>query len=327
VTFQWFAARKSFPPVRAANQLLPGARERRRRRSAAQSLADDPSPTSSPCVSGDDIADFSFASSDFKTLGAFFCNFLQLCHSCGVAHGQPRARLLHLVGSRLPSPYHFRARIQSFQPVAAPFPGDSVFAVRPSRAALPAPKRLCSKTDDRPGDLRRADAVRTNIEQLRNSGKKFVERHDQGHGMFLIASVAASRSSAGSEGEAMSTRYVSALNDIADAPRRAILRSVQRLTFAEWGNFAKRRQTSILSTSSSVTSSARRSPVSAEGHCAGRRVSVKGRFWRVLRPQSKAEFWRFPRCYKTCTSKDLLPVPVLQQTGTAERATFVTILP
>jgi hypothetical protein len=33
-------------------------------------------------------------------------------------------RVLHLVGSRLPRPYHFRARIQSFQAVAAPFPGD-----------------------------------------------------------------------------------------------------------------------------------------------------------------------------------------------------------
>ena len=64
-------------------------------------------------------------------------------HSCGssggVARGQPRAaRVPHLVGSRLPSPYHFRARIQSFQAVAAPFPGNSVFAVRPSRGAIPA---------------------------------------------------------------------------------------------------------------------------------------------------------------------------------------------
>jgi hypothetical protein len=33
------------------------------------------------------------------------------------------------VGSRFPSPYHFRARIQSFQAVAAPFQGDSGFAV------------------------------------------------------------------------------------------------------------------------------------------------------------------------------------------------------
>ncbi len=42
-----------------------------------------------------------------------------------VAHGQPHDLIPHLVGSRLPSPYHFRARIQSFQAVAAPFPGDS----------------------------------------------------------------------------------------------------------------------------------------------------------------------------------------------------------
>jgi len=43
-----------------------------------------------------------------------------------------------VVGPRLPRPYHFRARIQSFQAVAAPFPGDSRFAVEPSRAMIPA---------------------------------------------------------------------------------------------------------------------------------------------------------------------------------------------
>ncbi len=67
---------------------------------------------------------------------------LQLCHSygssAGVAHGPPRARVPHLVGSRLPRPYHFRARIQSFQGVAAPFPGDSVLPSGPSRAVIPA---------------------------------------------------------------------------------------------------------------------------------------------------------------------------------------------
>ena len=43
-----------------------------------------------------------------------------------------------VVGPRLPRPYHFRARIQSFQTVAAPFPGDS--ARRPSAGfrSLPA---------------------------------------------------------------------------------------------------------------------------------------------------------------------------------------------
>ena len=52
--------------------------------------------------------------------------------------GQPRARVPDVVGSRHPRPYHLRARIQSFQAVAAPFAGDSVLAVRPSRAAIPA---------------------------------------------------------------------------------------------------------------------------------------------------------------------------------------------
>ena len=42
------------------------------------------------------------------------------------AHGRPCARVPHLVASRPPRPYHFRARIQSFQVVAAPFPGNSV---------------------------------------------------------------------------------------------------------------------------------------------------------------------------------------------------------
>ena len=63
--------------------------------------------------------------------------FLQLRHSCGssagAAHGQP-ARVPDLVGSRLPSPYQFRARIQSFQAVAAPFPGDSVLPAAPRAA-------------------------------------------------------------------------------------------------------------------------------------------------------------------------------------------------
>ena len=166
---------ENFPPLRAANQLLPGARQSRRRRSAAPSLADDPSPTSSPCVSGGDRRRFQFCIERFQNLRRLFLQLLQPCHSCGVAHGQPRAHLLHLVGSRLPGPYHFRARIQSFQPVAAPFPGDSVLPSGPLAPRFRRPKRLCSKTDDRPGDLRRDGAVRTNIERLRNSGKKFVQ--------------------------------------------------------------------------------------------------------------------------------------------------------
>ena len=42
------------------------------------------------------------------------------------ARGRPRARIPDVVAWRLPRPYHFRARIQSFQVVAAPFPGNSV---------------------------------------------------------------------------------------------------------------------------------------------------------------------------------------------------------
>ena len=40
------------------------------------------------------------------------------------AHGRPRGRVPDLVGPRLPRPYHFPARIQSSQAVAAPFPGE-----------------------------------------------------------------------------------------------------------------------------------------------------------------------------------------------------------
>jgi hypothetical protein len=38
--------------------------------------------------------------------------------------GRPRARIPDVVAWRLPRPYQFRARIQSFQVVAAPFPGN-----------------------------------------------------------------------------------------------------------------------------------------------------------------------------------------------------------
>ena len=60
----------------------------------------------------------SFAiSSDFNGLRGE--NLFLQRHSCGqsagVAHGQRAPAYQNLVGSRLPSPYHFRARIQSFQ--------------------------------------------------------------------------------------------------------------------------------------------------------------------------------------------------------------------
>jgi len=74
---------------------------------------------------------FSSASSEVKVLGAFFWQLRHCGSSAGVAHGRPRARVPDLVGSRLPSPYHFRARIQSFQGIAAPFPGDSALSSDP----------------------------------------------------------------------------------------------------------------------------------------------------------------------------------------------------
>jgi hypothetical protein len=126
---------------------LAFSRKRNRRR---RTIPRQRARPASPAAIG---ADFSFASSDFKASGAFFCNFCNLSFLRSRA-GHPGARLLHLVGSRLPGPYHFRARIQSFQPLAAPFPGDSVSS-GPSRAAIPAPKTPLSNTDDRPGDLRR----------------------------------------------------------------------------------------------------------------------------------------------------------------------------
>ena len=52
--------------------------------------------------------------------------------------GSPARRIPDIVGTRLPSPYHFRARIQSFQAVAAPFPGDSVLPSSHLVAATPA---------------------------------------------------------------------------------------------------------------------------------------------------------------------------------------------
>jgi hypothetical protein len=124
-----------------------------------------------PCARVERGADFSSASGDFNLLGAFFCNFATLSflgRQPESAHGQSRARVPYLVGSRLPRPYHFRARIQSFQAVAAPFPGDSVCRQRRNASVR--------KIDDRLGGLRRGGDAGTNVERPRNFGKKFVER-------------------------------------------------------------------------------------------------------------------------------------------------------
>jgi hypothetical protein len=68
------------------------------------------------------------------------------------------ARIPDLVGTRLPSPYHFPARIQSFQAVAAPFPGDS-FAVSLSRRDPGDRNASVQKIDDRLGGLLRDDGT------------------------------------------------------------------------------------------------------------------------------------------------------------------------
>jgi hypothetical protein len=165
------------------------------RRSAAPSLADDPAPTSSPCVSGGDRRRFQFCIERFQNLGRLILQLSQPCHSCGFAHGQPRP-FTTSCGFAASEPLPFPGANSIFSTCCGAISRRLRFAVRPSRAAIPATETPLFKDRHRPGDLRRDGAVRTNIERLRNSGKKFVEPHDQSHGVFLIASVAASRSSA-----------------------------------------------------------------------------------------------------------------------------------
>src|SRR5271170_2301134 len=65
-----------------------------------------------------------------KRWAPFSAPFANLSFSRLLSRSRARSaarRVPDLVGSSLPSPYHFPARIQSFQAVAAPFPGDSVF--------------------------------------------------------------------------------------------------------------------------------------------------------------------------------------------------------
>ena len=75
----------------------------------------------------------------FKTLGAFFCTFATLSFLRSRARSAG-ARLLHLVGSRLPSPYHFRARFNLFNLLRRHFRANSVLPSDP-----PAPRLRRSK--------------------------------------------------------------------------------------------------------------------------------------------------------------------------------------
>src|SRR5277367_2890518 len=118
-------------------------------------------------------ADFSPASSDFKALGAFFCNFVIL------AVRQPERRTVsrppgyqilwvrgvraHTISGRgfnlfKPLRRHFRATPFCRRALSRRDPGDRNASVQ--------------KTDDRLGDLRREGGTRTNIERRRSFGKK-----------------------------------------------------------------------------------------------------------------------------------------------------------
>jgi hypothetical protein len=116
-------------------------------------------------------ADFTFASSEFKTLGAFFCNFVILGSSA-------RSRARSAVRPRTRS-----SGFEVSEPI--PFPGaDSIFSSRCGaisgrlRFAVSDEARNTSvqKIDDRLDDLRRGGDARTNIELRFSFGKKFVER-------------------------------------------------------------------------------------------------------------------------------------------------------
>ena len=72
---------------------------------------------------------FQFCIERFQDIGRLFLQLPKTGISSFSRLGCPgRARsaaVPDVVGPRLPRPYHFRARIKSFQTVAAPFPGDS----------------------------------------------------------------------------------------------------------------------------------------------------------------------------------------------------------
>jgi hypothetical protein len=78
---------------------------------------------------------FQFCLARFQSIGRLFLQLSQITNRRprAAAKNPERGRRAHVpdvVGSRLPSPYHFPARIQSFQAVAAPFPGgDSLPSV------------------------------------------------------------------------------------------------------------------------------------------------------------------------------------------------------
>ena len=96
---------------------------------------------------------FQFCVERFQSIRRLFLslrNFVILAARQPEPHnGQPRGYVPYLVGSRLPRPYHFAARIQSFQAIAAPFPGASFFS-QPLAPRSRRPNRLGSKARQSP---------------------------------------------------------------------------------------------------------------------------------------------------------------------------------
>ena len=185
-------------------------------------------------------ADFSFASSDFNTLGAFFCNFpssagdgsspgaasvsasgapagaaarspvcssrprsfrilsrfLAISMLCEAENFPPASarvefdnvlaapgrsarsaarRCTRCCGSRLPSPYHLRARIQSFQAFAAPFPGDPV---------LPSRQEIRRAAWDRFGSKKKSENVAAADPPPRGSARREARVRRRAHALL-----------------------------------------------------------------------------------------------------------------------------------------------
>jgi hypothetical protein len=86
------------------------------------------------CIRGVQTAEgrrrFQFCIERFQSVGHLFLqlgNLVTFNFGILAALGPPRGRVPDVVAPRLLRPYHFRALLQSFQSVAAPFPGDSGF--------------------------------------------------------------------------------------------------------------------------------------------------------------------------------------------------------
>ena len=131
--FQWVARRKISRRNSRATPLLvrPIRIDAADARTRMNRITSEAQSAATPAVSG-----ARFRSAKRGSPGVGSLSTLTFSRLSAGAHGQPRARVPDVVASRSPRPYHFRARIQSFQAVAAPFPGDLRVAARSSRGAI-----------------------------------------------------------------------------------------------------------------------------------------------------------------------------------------------